>query len=347
MMKTMFIYIISIALVLGACSKDNDTQVDHSSPEDTSDTYVPQPKPDIKITLADPTIFYDEDSDKYYLYGTSGSDVVHKGFKVFVSEDLKHWERHKGLVLSKKDVFGTDDFWAPQVFKYNGKYYMAYAANQQIGIAESNSPLGPFKQTVKAPVHDETYQNIDPYVFFDEDSTAYLYYDRLGGGNWLFAAELNNDLTDIVPGTATSCINAVNDPQPWENVDQSTPITEGPTVIKHQGTYYFFYSANNYQSPNYAVGYATANDPYGPWSKYSENPVLSKALIEENGPGHGDMFQDREGHYYYVFHTHYSKYDVQPRCTAIIKGKFVSKGKGMDTFEFDPDSFHYLTIEQN
>ena len=75
------------------------------------------------INLSAPTIFYDQGT--YYLYGT-GSD---KGFPVYTSKDLKTWKgpagKKKGLALLKGDSYGTQGFWAPQVFKHNNKFYMA------------------------------------------------------------------------------------------------------------------------------------------------------------------------------------------------------------------------------
>ena len=41
----------------------------------------------------------------------------------------------------------------------------------------------------------------------------------------------------------------------------------GPSVFKIDSTYYMLYSANNFKSSNYAVGYATSSSPLGPWNK--------------------------------------------------------------------------------
>lgn len=102
------------------------------------------------ITLADPTIFHDNGT--YYLYGTSRAD---EGFLVYRSSDLKQWEGPvgklpEGFCLSKEKVYGDQGFWAPQVFKKDGRYYMAYTANEQIAIASSDNPLGPFVQPKQA-----------------------------------------------------------------------------------------------------------------------------------------------------------------------------------------------------
>lgn len=292
-----------------------------------------------QIFLADPTIFYDNGA--YYLYGTSAVD---KGFEVYTSTDLKNWKKENQLALFKDHVYGDNGFWAPQVFKYKDTYYMAYTADEHIAIAQSNSPLGPFKQKVQKPITDpEGLKNIDPFFFMDDDGTIYLYYIRLSEGNRIFMAELKSDLSDIKPHTIVSCINAVDNPQEWENTEYKPwTVTEGPTVLKHKGLYYLFYSANDFRSKDYAVGYAVSENPAGPWKKYEGNPILNKDLIGENGPGHGDFFQDKTGQFYYVFHTHFSNDEVSPRRTALIKGEFVPGNNSPDKMEFDKNSFYYL-----
>jgi len=45
---------------------------------------------------------------------------------------------------------------------------MAYTADEQIAIAISDSPMGPFKQDITRTLSDDGKQ-IDPYVFKDSD----------------------------------------------------------------------------------------------------------------------------------------------------------------------------------
>lgn len=290
--------------------------------------------------LADPSIYFEKGI--YYLYGTGGGNKD-DGFKVFTSADKINWI-DRGYALLKGAAYGESGFWAPQVFKHNGKYYMAYTANEHIAIATGTSPMGPFTQEVKQPV-DATIKTIDPYVFFDEASgKMLLYHVRLINGNNIYVAELNQDLSAIKNNTLAPCINAT---EPWEDT-QKVPwkVTEGPTVLKHKDTYYLIYSANDFRNPDYAVGYATAASPAGPWTKYSGNPIISKEVIKENGPGHGDVVMDGSGILYYVLHTHYAATAVQPRLTAIIKIAFEAVDEGPDKIVVYPDSFRYLKKEK-
>jgi xylan 1,4-beta-xylosidase len=293
------------------------------------------------IELADPTIFPHD--NKFYLYGTVEKKTGN-GFLVYVSDDLKSWklsDKNNGYALKKGDAFGRSGFWAPQVFTNNNKFYMAYTANEQIAIAEGTSPLGPFIQQQKDSL-TSTIKQIDPFIFIDDDEKKYLYHVRLTNGNRIFVAEMHDDFSGIKTETVKECITSV---EPWENTKQvSWPVAEGPTVIKHQGTYYLFYSANDFRNPDYTVGYATSNHPLGPWKKHPKNPILTRQMPGINGTGHGDVFR-RNNEWYYVLHTHNSNTRAQPRKSALVKMQIV-KNKP-DVFTIAPGSFLFLILNSN
>lgn len=287
-----------------------------------------------QIHLADPTVFCDNGT--YYLYGTS--PVSDNGFWVYTSTDLQHWSGPAGAVdgyALRGNTYGTQGFWAPQVFKKDGRYAMAYTANEQIAIAWADSPLGPFVQDEPAMIPAKT-KEIDPFVFRDDDGKTYMYHVRLIGGNRIYVAEMNDDLRSMKEETARECI-AVND-KGWENTAEGKwGVSEGPTVVKLDGTYYMFYSCNDFRSIDYAMGYATAKSPLGPWKKHKK-PIVSRHLTGENGTGHGDLFRDGDGRWMYVLHTHNSNSKVSPRRTAMVE--LVKKGK---KFEMVPGSLRYVT----
>lgn len=295
------------------------------------------------ILLADPSIFLSKGT--YYLYGTTGDPKMGKdqGFLVYTSNDLKNWKGPKGadngLALKKEDAFGDTGFWAPQVFEYQNKFYMAYTANEHIAMAIADSPLGPFtnpsKQALKAEV-----KQIDPYVFFDNNGKKYLYHVRLTNGNRIFVAELEDDLMAIKPETLTECLAGE---LPWENTKNTDwPVTEGPTVLKHKELYYLIYSANDFRNPDYAVGFATSKSPLGPWQKSDTSPIIHKDILGINGTGHGDVLIEKNGGMQYVLHTHLNDSEVQPRRTAIVKMDFVKNGNRPDNVKIEKETFRFL-----
>jgi xylan 1,4-beta-xylosidase len=288
------------------------------------------------LRVADPTIYFYKGA--YYLFGTDDHNASN-GFTGYQSKDLQHWTPF--TALSKGASYGTQGFWAPQVFQYRKKFYMAYTADENIAIASSDKPTGPFTQTTIKQL-DAPVKQIDPFVFVDDDGKVYLYHVRLERGNRIFVAAMKDDLSGIIDSTLKPCISGAVLGQDWENTkDVPWTVTEGPTVMKSNGKYYLFYSANDFRNPDYAVGYAVADSPYGPWQKYSGNPIISRQQLGIPGTGHGDFFTNKKGELWYVLHTHDAPGKVGPRKTAMIKVSFVP-GLGPDKVIADPSSFRYL-----
>ncbi len=286
-----------------------------------------------EIMLADPTIFPYE--GKYYMAGTQGGNPA--GFTVYESDNLINWYSTDSLpnLSVGKSIFGTSGFWAPQFIQLDGKTGMLYTANEQVAIAHADSINGVYTGT-ELPI-DASEKNIDPFLFRDDDGKYYLYHVRFNKGNYIWVGEYDIKNNAIIPGTLKQAL--YND-QAWEDtgVFESVPIMEGPTVIKLKDTYYLFYSANHFMSPDYAVGYATAKSPSGPWIKNPANPIIHRNIVGENGAGHGDVFIDSDRKYRYVYHVHNSDSIVSPRRTRILSLNLVPSDNDTIPFEITVDT---------
>ena len=274
---------------------------------------------DNEIYFADPTIYVE--NDKYYLSGTKHGQPV--GFALLESSNLKEWSYpaqvadKKGMILyAGQEVYGEKNFWAPQFLKENGKYYITYTASEHVALASAAALTGQYKQPVVQQI-DKTARNIDSYIFKDDDGKYYLYHVRFNNGNFLWVAEFDFASGKIKPETLKQCFTNT---EPWERTPayEWNPIMEGPTVLKMKGVYYLFYSANHFRSMDYAVGYATAKSPFGPWTKHQNNPIIHRSIVKENGAGHGDFFLDKNKKAWYVYHVHHSETEVGPRRTRIV-----------------------------
>ncbi len=289
-----------------------------------------------EISFADPTIFVE--NGKYYLTGTRNQEPL--GFSILESTDLEHWTVPDGssqqLILRKGDrTYGEKGFWAPQYFKEKGIYYFTYTANEQTVIASSKSVFGPFRQKEVRPI-DASAKNIDSFLFKDDDGKYYLYHVRFNKGNYLWVAEFDMKKGGIKPETLKQCMDCT---EPWEKTPnyKSAPVMEGPTVMKWDGVYYLFYSANHFMNIDYSVGYATASSPLGPWKKHPNSPIIHRSLVGENGSGHGDVFKGLDGKYYYVYHVHRSDSTVQPRKTRIVPLMLEKGNDGVYSITVDKD----------
>lgn len=254
------------------------------------------------VPLADPYILLD--GDTYYAYGTHASD----GIEYWTSTDLQGWT-YGGLALSKTNTSEQRWFWAPEVYEMNGRYVMYFSANEHLFVATADSPRGPFIQQggymLEALIGDE--KCIDSSMFTDDDGTHYLFFVRFTDGNCIWMCRLEDDGFTPVPNTLRHCLSVS---AAWES--KLGRVCEGPFVIKRDGLYYLTYSANDYQSQDYGVGFAVARTLSNTWSKSTANPILCRreGLV---GTGHHSLFTDKDGQLRIVFHAHDSESSIHPR----------------------------------
>lgn len=241
--------------------------------------------------MADPHVI--RVGETYYMYPTTHT----RGYDAFVSNDLVSWE-HAGSVF--EDPRGGA--WAPDVFHHergDGRFYLYYTDNdptrpraplsKQIGVAVADGPLGPFedKGALAAPA-------IDAHLFQDDDGRMYLYYVDLEGGFKIMVRPMADPLTS--EGEAREVIRPT---EPWEMV--SGHVTEGPFMLKREGTYYLMYSGTGADSPNYGIGYATSDSPLGPFTKHAGNPIVGRS-DSVLGPGHHSVVKGPDGELWMVYH---------------------------------------------
>lgn len=256
--------------------------------------------PALEGFYADPEILYSRKNKKYYLYPTSDGFTSWSGtyFKTFSSDDLTDW-KDEGIILDlKKDVpWGPRNAWAPTISekKIHGKYkyFFYFTAAQKIGVAVSDEPNGPFKDSGKPLIHFKPEgvsggQEIDPDVFTDRKSgKTYLYW----GNGYLAVAELNKDGLSVKKNTVKA-------------ITPDATFREGTEVFYRKGKYYFLWSEDDTRSPNYRVRYGISNSPAGPVTIPPNNIVISK--VPEKGiyaTGHNSVIQvPRTDEWYIVYH---------------------------------------------
>ena len=281
------------------------------------------------VPFADPFILYE--GGLYYLYGTGSND----GIAVAVSEDMKSWEWPQGkemyVALHKDDSYGDHWFWAPEVYKVGDRYIMYYSAEEHICMAESSSPLGPFRQKVQKPMRE--HKGIDNHLLMDKNGKPYLFWVNFNPSNQVWVAELEDDLETIIPGTERLCTRM---DQEWET--KWPEVNEGPFVLRHKGKYYMTYSANSYESPDYGVGYAVADSPEGPWTKFEGNPILHRTGGLE-GVGHHAFFKDAKGRNRIVFHSHNHPGKIHPRIIHIGTFRFKKARNAPDRLIINEEFF--------
>ena len=216
----------------------------------------------------------------------NGDEYQMRDYHVLSMESLDSECVDNGLALSEKDVpWVSEQMWAPDAAYKNGKYYLYFPArdkegNFRLGVAESDSPVGPF-----AP--DDNYipgsYSIDPAVMVEGDE-AYIYYGGLWGGQlekWqtgefvpdavgpsgdepalgpMFAV-LSEDMKSFKSTPQMLRILDENG-EPIKAGDEERRYFEAPWLHKYNGKYYLSYSTG---TTHYIV-YATSDSPVGPFT---------------------------------------------------------------------------------
>ena len=267
--------------------------------------------------VADPFVLTASDG-YYYLYGTGTSASTGGGFRVWRSDNLTDWTA-EGLAFSyRRGNWGLSDFWAPEVLEYNNRYYMFYTARDRetgrlnIGVATSDSPMGPFEDERNEPILNFGYAAIDASPFVDEDGRIYMYYARDVSEN-IISADLRR--SDIYVVELNSEMEVISEPtllfyptQAWETqfVQEGWVWNEGPSVIRVDDLYYMTYSGNPYYAFEYAIGLAVADSPVGEFVKDENNPIVQGDKAQRvSGPGHNSIFKSHDGQVTYIaYHTH-------------------------------------------
>ncbi len=257
-----------------------------------------EPAQDVKLFRgADPDVV--TVGKTFYMYPTGGNIGDNNWvFYAFSSTDLKNWTR-SAPILNFKDIpwiyadGNPRHFpWAPCLEQKNGKFYFYYAVGDQnatpsrIGVAVSDSPTGPFKDSGQPLVTGGNgFEAIDPMVFTDPKSGQTYLYAGGSSGSKLRIWQLSDDLLHTV-----------------REVPVETPpkFTEGVFIHYANGLYYLSYSHGGWHSPSYSVHYATSTSPLGPWTYHG--PILVSDETRK-GPGHHAFVQDPVSkRWYIVYH---------------------------------------------
>jgi beta-xylosidase len=227
--------------------------------------------------------------DRFYIYPTYSAEYEEQTFfEVWSSQGLIVW-RSEGKILDFANIPWSTNraAWAPSVTEHNGTYYLFFSAGDGagIGVATADNPTGPFKDALAHPLISEYHhgaQPIDAHFFRDDDGRAYLYY---GGWCQAVVVELQEDLL----ATKGEFIKIT--PEGY---------VEGPFMFKRNGEYYFLWSEGSWGDPSYAVAYARADSPFGPFHR--KGKILESDPQIATSPGHCSVLQLPTGEYAMAYH---------------------------------------------
>lgn len=277
----------------------------------TENFYSNPIQPDL-IHLRDPFIL--EHNGTYYLYGTT-RDVWGKesdGFDAWYGKDLVNWS-YGGQIYKRADnaVWNRYNFWAPEVYYRNGRFYMFYAAKSDntkraLGVAISENPLGPFIDGPNNPLTPADWDCLDAHLYTDADGRNYLFFVhewvQTGDGE-MWIQPLADDLTSL---TGERILLFKASEASWNDDPKYRVVIDGPSLIVHSGKYYLMWSSflKNY---TYSTGYAVSSSLMGPYTH------CGQPIIKGDG-GHNSWFVGPDGSSLYACYHSPNKWPDERLC---------------------------------
>jgi hypothetical protein len=237
----------------------------------------------------------------YYAYATNS---VAGNIQIIASQDLTQWSAIGNALPSLPSWAKPNNTWAPSVTRANGSFLMYYAVDvaatgaQCISVATATSAQGPFVDTSTGPLECQQALggSIDPSTFTDANGTPYLVWKSGGPGtSRIWTEQLNAAGTGFASG-ANPTMLLVPD-QAWE-----AGTVEAPDLVLANGHYFLFFSGNDWNGANYAVGVATCTGPLGPCVDAAPGPILASG-DGVAGPGGESVFTDMSGATWIAFHS--------------------------------------------
>lgn len=261
------------------------------------------------IHIRDPFILAED--GVYYLYGTRCSDPIApgaisffgSGLDVYTSTDLIEWSAPQECFTRPADFWADRDFWAPEVHRWRGGYYMLVSLKapgrcRGTQALRAESPLGPFVPLGDGPLTPRDWECLDGTLYIEQDGSPWLVFChewvQIGNGA-VCALPLRPDLA--APAGEPVVLFHAADPDWVRAVDgRDGYVTDGPFLRRAaDGRLWMLWSS------------FSAPGCYAQAAAYSEGGVLGpwhhapRPIFDADG-GHGMVFESFDGRLYLVLH---------------------------------------------
>lgn len=253
--------------------------------------------PVIKADFPDPSVI--RIGSTYYAAGTSGNSE--RVYPLYESKDLVTWTS-RYTVFNKWPEWTSGSFWAPELFEHNGKVLCYYTALQKsdrtscIGVAVADNIDAPFVD--HGPLVKTTNEAIDAFVI-DVDGQLYITWKAYGLDPSRRPIEL------LAQKLSADGLKLEGEPFTLLRDDERIGM-EGQCIFKEGDYFYILYSIRDCCSPqsDYAVSVARSRSFFGPYEKFSGNPILQGNGSDIQSCGHGTMVRTPGGRMYYLCHAY-------------------------------------------
>ncbi len=248
-------------------------------------------KKNCEINIRDPFVL--KHNGLYYLYGTRAKDFGNKtsGFDVYVGTDLQTWTEPKSVFDSSRFGLNNASNWAPEVHKYNDKFYMFATFEQQNGFRGTfslvcDSPDGQFVPCSEKALTPEDWWSLDGTLYVSADGTPYLVFChehvQILNGTVCFV-QLSKDLKKAVGEPV--CLFSGLDAFGAKVNSEGRYVTDGPFLHRGKNNRLYMIWSTTVEHQYYqCIAVSDNDDITGNWTQLE--PIFTK------DGGHGMIFKD-------------------------------------------------------
>jgi GH43 family beta-xylosidase len=227
------------------------------------------------IRIRDPFILTDTDKGCYYMYGTTaleaGTLAAKNTFSVYKTYDLENFEESKVIFDGSACDFWADrDFWAPELHKYKGKYYLfgsckAEGKCRATHIFVCDTPDGEFKPLSDEPVTPSEWECLDGTLFVENEIPYIVFsheWTQIKDGE-IWAMELTEDLS--APASEPFMLFKASDNPSVSPLKrhEGCYVTDGPFLFTEGGKLKMIWSS--FYEGRYLVLEAENTSIHGEW----------------------------------------------------------------------------------
>ena len=257
-----------------------------------------------QIQIRDPFVVVE--NGLYYLFGSTDPDIWQapgQGFQAYRSVDLVHFEGPFDAFVPPANFWGEKNFWAPEVHRYNGRYYMLATfwgrGTRGCQILSSDTILGPYREHSEGTITPADWLSLDATLYVEKGQPYAVFcheWIQVGDGE-MAVVPLSHDLKRA---TEKPQILFTATEAPWvtklSDWGKEGYITDGPFLYTtSEGVLLMLWSS--YREGRYAIGYARSSGGIrGPWTQ------CPQPLFEADG-GHGMIFRTLEGELKLAIHS--------------------------------------------
>lgn len=274
------------------------------------------------INIRDPFILVED--GKYYMYGTRGQTCWGKasGFDVYVSDNLETWSDPIVCFENDGSFWADRNYWAPEVHKYNGKYFMfasfkSEATCRGTAILIAETPTGPFTPHSDGCITPSDWECLDGTFYVDKNGDPYMVFChewvQVGDGE-ILCVKLSGDLKKAI--SEPRLLFRASEPE-WVKAlknkkGEDCYVTDGPFIWRCENGNLLCLWAS-FSEGGYTEAVAVSDN-----GEIDGNFRQTEPLFMKDG-GHGMVFKGLDGKLYLTLHSPNTPLEERPHFHEIIE----------------------------